>query len=60
MLKKEKPLTPEEWRKGLRILAENIVTIKQGEKVGRWDRETRVVMVYSILCALTRAKGIKI
>jgi hypothetical protein len=53
----EKELTKEEWQKGLRILAEKAVTIPPGEKVGRWDRESRIIVIYSVLCALARKSG---
>jgi hypothetical protein len=53
----EKDLTPEEWREGLRIMAEKAVTIPKGEKIGRWDREQRVAIVYSVLCSLARRQG---
>lgn len=52
-----KELTPEEWREGLHLIAEQIVTIPPGEKVGRWTREDRVAVVYSVLCSLARLKG---
>jgi hypothetical protein len=53
----EKELTPEEWKAGLKIMAENAVSIKPGEKVGRWTRDDRVAVVYSVLCSLARLKG---
>lgn len=52
-----KDLTPEQWKDGLMIMAEKTVTIPVGGKVGRWDRETRVILVYSVLCALARKEG---
>lgn len=56
-MSKEKDLTPEEWREGLMIMAEKAVTIPEGVKIGRWDRETRVILVYSVLCSLARLQG---
>jgi hypothetical protein len=53
----EKELTPEQWKEGLKIMAENAVSIPKGEKRGRWTREMRVALVYSILCSLARKAG---
>ena len=55
--KKEKELTPDEWREGLKIMAENAVSIPKGGKVGRWDRSMRVAVVYSVLCYFARKNG---
>lgn len=52
-----KDLTPEEWKQGLKIMAEKAVTIPEGHKVGRWDRQGRVMVVYSVLCAIARKQG---
>lgn len=57
-MEKERELTPEEWKEGLRMIAEDIVTIPAGQKQGRWDRETRVMLVWSVLCSLARTKGV--
>lgn len=58
--KKEKELTPAEWKEGLYIMAEKAVYIQDGEvKDKRWDRETRVTLVYSVLCSLARLNGAK-
>lgn len=35
-------------------LAESAVSIPPGEKVGRWTREDRIMVVYSALCAIYR------
>lgn len=56
MLKKE--LTPKQWREGLRIMAENAVSIPKGGKVGRWNRADRVAVVYAVLCSLARKAGV--
>ena len=56
-MKKEKDLTPEEWKKGLMIMAESVVSIPEGGKVGRWTRKDRVILVYSVLCAFARKQG---
>ena len=54
----KKELTPEQWRKGLRIMAENAVSIPKGGKVGRWNREDRVAVVYAVLCFFARKAGV--
>lgn len=36
--------------------AEKVVSIKEGEQVGRWTREDRVALVYSAMCAIVRSK----
>lgn len=38
----------------LHAMAEKIVFIPKGEKRGRWTREDRVALVYSVLCSLSR------
>lgn len=53
-------LTPQQWKDGLMIMAEKTVTIPIGAKVVRWDRETRIILVYSVLCALARNQGVPI
>ena len=35
-------------------LAKKAVSIPEGEKVGKWTRETRVALVYSVICTLVR------
>ena len=35
-------------------LAEKAVFIQEGEKIGKWTRENRVALVYSVLCSLIR------
>ena len=52
-----KELTSDEWKKGLMIMAKQIVAIPEGEKVGRWNRKDRVSLVYSVLCSLARLSG---
>lgn len=56
----KKKLTKKELQKGIYIMAENTVSIKPGEKAGKWDRDTRVALVYSVLCALYRKSGIDV
>lgn len=56
----KKKLTKKEFQRGLHIMAENTVSIKSGEKVGEWDRDTRIALVYSVLCALARKSGIDV
>jgi len=58
--KKEKELTSKQWKKGLMIMAENTCSIPEGEKVGRWDRKSRVLLIYSVLCSFARKSGVKI
>jgi hypothetical protein len=41
-------------KQAIKVMAENAVSIKEGEKVGRWTREDRVAVVYSVLCSLFR------
>lgn len=45
----------EEEREVIRDLAEKVVKIPPGEKIGKWDRESRVALVYAVLCGLFRA-----
>lgn len=43
----------EDWEsKTLHDMAEHAVTIPEGEKVGRWTRDMRVAVVYSILVSI--------
>lgn len=51
----ESELTDEE-KTLLYLWAEEIVTIPEGGKVGKWTRESRVMLVYSVLCSLCRIK----
>ena len=44
-----------EEREVLKEMAEQVVKIPPGEKVGKWDRESRVALVYAVLCGLFRA-----
>lgn len=37
-----------------RELAERSVSIPKGGRVGRWTREDRVSLVYSVICSLVR------
>lgn len=37
-------------------LAESVVSIPEGARVGRWTREDRVAVVFSVLCSLVRNK----
>ncbi len=46
-------LTKEE-KQVLWAWAEDAVDIKPWEKKGRWTRESRVLLVFSVLCALVR------
>jgi len=48
-----KDLTPDE-KVVLHRMAEKAVTIPEGGKSGRWTREDRVALVYSVLCSLIR------
>lgn len=45
---------PEEEAAVLHEMAEKAVSIPEGGKVGRWTREDRVTLVYSVLCSLYR------
>lgn len=45
-------------KEAIHEMAERAVTIQEGGKVGRWDRPARVILVYSVLCAMYRiSKG---
>ena len=53
----ERDLTPEEWREGLRIWAEQICEIPEGEKRGRWTRADRVAVITFVLTHFARKAG---
>ena len=48
-------LTNEE-KEAIHLLAERAVTIPEGDRSGKWTREARVMLVYSVLCSLFRIK----
>ena len=56
-VKEQDDLTPDQWKEGLMLMAEDVVSIPEGEKVGKWDRKTRVILVYSVLCSFARKAG---
>lgn len=51
-----KDILTDEEKKSLYLWAEDIVTIPEGGRVGKWTREERVMLVYSVLCSLFRIK----
>lgn len=57
-LNEDRELTVAEWQEGLRLMAEDVVKIPQGQMVGRWSREDRVAIVYAVLCGLARKQGV--
>lgn len=56
-MSKQRDLTPEEWKEGLHIWAEQICKIPEGEKVGRWDRKSRVAIIEAVLFHFARKAG---
>jgi len=42
----------EDIKQYLQELAEQVVKIPKGGKVGRWDRETRIALVFSVLYSI--------
>lgn len=54
--KMRRELTKEE-KEVLREMAERVVSIRPGDKLGRWTRGMRVSLVYSVLCSLVRHKS---
>lgn len=53
MSRANRDLTKEE-KDLLHALAEKAVYIQKGDKLGRWTREDRVAVVFSVLCSLVR------
>lgn len=45
----EKDVTDYLW-----LMAESACTIPPGEKVGRWTRDDRVHLIFTVLCSLAR------
>ena len=48
------PGLPKDVSDYLWLMAESVVTIPVGGKVGRWTREDRVILVWSALCSIAR------
>ena len=55
LFKMKRELTKKE-KMVLLDLAESVVSIPEGARVGRWTREDRVAVVFSVLCSLVRNK----
>lgn len=51
-----KDILTDEEKEAIYALAERVVTIPEGGRVGKWTREERVMLVYSVLCGLFRIK----